>query len=116
MQTKLYQASLAGNTVDARKIQKMIIRSEAARFKAVRTVTQDNRGGKRTAGIEGIKLLSPKKRVSLAEKLTLDGKASPTLEVSSIILKNNKMDGSPRMLGIEDRAKQALARLALEPI
>lgn len=113
MQTKLYQVSLAGNTVDARKIQKMIIRSEAARFKAVRTVTQDNRG-KRTAGIDGIKLLSPKERVSLAEKLTLDAKASPTLEVSI-----PKMDGSPRMLGIptiEDRAKQALARLALEPV
>ena len=112
MQTKLYQASKRGSTVDVRKIQKMIIRSEAAKYKAVRTVTQDNRG-KRTAGIDGIKLLSPKERMSLAERLRLDGKAKPTLEVSI-----PKGDGSSRKLGIptiEDRAKQALVRLAVEP-
>jgi len=112
MQSKLYQASKSGDTVDVRKIQKMIIRSEAARFKAVRTVTQDNRG-KRTAGMDGIKLLSPKERVKLAERLKLDGKAEPILEISI-----PKEDGSSRMLGIptiEDRAKQALACLALEP-
>jgi len=112
MQTKLYQASKAGDTVDVMGIQKMIIRSEAARYKAVRTVTQDNRG-KRTAGIDGVKSLSPKERLKLAERLKLDGTASPTLEVSI-----PKEDGSSRMLGIptiEDRAKQALARLAIEP-
>lgn len=112
MQTKLYQASKRGSTVDVRKIQKMIIKSEAAKFKAVRIVTQDNRG-KRTAGIDGIKFLNPKERMSLAERLTLDGKAKPTLEISI-----PKGDGSSRKLGIptiEDRAKQALARLAIEP-
>lgn len=112
MQTKLYQATKMNNIVDARKIQKMIIKSDAAKFKAVRIVTQDNRG-KRTAGIDGVKFLNPVERLSLAKRLTLDGKASPTLEISI-----PKQDGSSRLLGIptiEDRAKQALARLAMEP-
>lgn len=110
MQTKLYQASKAGNVVDVRKIQKMIIRSKEAKFKAVRMVTQDNRG-KRTAGVDGVKSVAAEERISIAEGLTLDGKASPILHIP-------KGDGSSRMLGIptmEDRAKQALACLALEP-
>lgn len=101
MQNKLYEASRKGETLEVKRIQKMIIKSRAAKHKAVRIITQDNRGKK-------IKALSPTERLKLAEGLKLDNKSNPV----------NKSDGTSRPQGIrtiEDRAKQALVRMALEP-
>lgn len=41
----------------------------------VRKVTQDNRG-KKTAGIDGVKLLSLSQRISLTYKLKIDGQCN----------------------------------------
>ncbi len=43
------------------RMQKLLLKSEAARLLAVRRVTQDNQG-KQTAGVDGVKSVPPNKR------------------------------------------------------
>lgn len=96
-----------------RRLQKTLLRSWTAKLLATRRVTQDNQG-KKTAGVDGIKNLTPKQRLELIHKLNLTGKSKPTRRVW--IPKPGKTEkrplGIPTML---DRALQALAKLALEP-
>src|SRR5712692_4553848 len=54
MQKRIFQASKRGDTKTVHKIQKLLMKSEAARLLAVRRVTQDNQG-KKTAGVDGVK-------------------------------------------------------------
>src|SRR6266849_783493 len=54
IQKRIYQARKRGNERAVQKLQKLMMKSEAARLLAVRRVTQDNQG-KKTAGIDGIK-------------------------------------------------------------
>jgi len=80
---------------------------------AVRKVTQDNQG-KNTAGVDGIKSLSPVARLKLVKRLRLNDKVKPTRRVW--IPKPGTQEKRP--LGIptmNDRALQALVKLALEP-
>lgn len=75
-------------------------------------ITQDNRG-KKTAGVDGISELNPKQRLRMAANMILDGKASTIKRVWV-----PKANGKLRPLGIpsmEDRAKQCLVKMALEP-
>jgi RNA-directed DNA polymerase len=113
LQKRIYQASRRGDTKSIHKLQRLLISSWSARCLAVRRVTQDNRG-KKTAGVDGIKSLTPQQRLCLAETLTLPQTASPTRRVW--IPKPGKEEKRP--LGIptmQNRAQQALAKLALEP-
>jgi RNA-directed DNA polymerase len=76
-------------------------------------VTQDNHG-KQTAGIDGMKNLSPKQRLELANKLSKITKVKPLRRVW--IPKPGKTEKRP--LGIPtigDRALQALVKICLEP-
>jgi RNA-directed DNA polymerase len=80
---------------------------------AVRRVTQDNQG-KKTAGVDGIKSLSPVRRLELVQNLKLSRKAKPTRRVW--IPKPGTEEKRP--LGIPtmtDRALQALVKQVLEP-
>src|SRR5712692_8994814 len=58
IQKRIYRANQRGNTRVVHKLQQVLMKSEAARLLAVRRVTQDNQG-KKTAGIDGIKLVPP---------------------------------------------------------
>lgn len=82
-------------------------------YLAVKRITQDNKG-KKTAGVDGIKSLTPKQREKLAEKLQIRNTTSPTRRVW--IPKPGKDEKRP--LGIptiSDRAIQALVKMAMEP-
>jgi len=79
----------------------------------VRQVTQLNRG-KKTAGVDGKKSLTPVQRLSLVSRLKLSHKARAVRRVW--IPKPGRDEKRP--LGIptvEDRARQALVKMALEP-
>ncbi|MBG1262979.1 group II intron reverse transcriptase/maturase [Nostoc commune] len=113
LQKRIYQASARGDVKAYRRLQKTLMKSWSARALAVRRVTQDNQG-KKTAGVDGVKSLTPKQRLKLTGNLNLDSKVSPTRRVW--IPKPGTEEKRP--LGIptmKDRALQALIKLALEP-
>jgi RNA-directed DNA polymerase len=58
LQKRIFQASNRGDLKAVRRLQKTLMRSWSARMLAVRRVTQDNQG-KKTAGVDGVKSLSP---------------------------------------------------------
>jgi RNA-directed DNA polymerase len=113
LQKRIFRASERGDVKAVRKLQKTLINSWSAKCIAVRRVTQDNQG-KNTAGVDGVKSLTPKQRMSLVGRLKLTNKAKPTRRVE--IPKPGTTETRP--LGIptiNDRALQALVKLALEP-
>lgn len=113
LQKRIYRASSRGDVKAVRKLQKTLMKSWSAKCLAVRRVSQDNQG-KKTAGVDGIKSLTPKQRFALVAKLKLCSKVKPTRRVW--IPKPGKEEKRP--LGIPtmyDRALQALVKMALEP-
>src|SRR5438876_9925688 len=68
IQKRIYRASQRGNTRAVQKLQKLLMKSEAARLLAVRRVTQDNQG-KKTAGVDGVKAVKPKARLVMASQI-----------------------------------------------
>src|SRR4028118_239706 len=113
LRSRIYRASQRGDVKALRKLQKMLMKSWSARALAVRRVTQDNTG-KKTAGVDGLKSLTPKHRLDLVTKLRLGIKASPTRRVwiPKPGTEEKRPLGIPTMI---DRALQALVKLALEP-
>jgi len=113
-QRRIYKAKKLGRVNVVSILQKKLIHSLDAKLLAVQLVTTLNKG-KKTAGVDGEKgLTTGQQKVALALGLRLDGKASPIRRVW--IPKPGRTEKRP--LGIptiKDRAKQALAKLALEP-
>src|SRR2546430_17411735 len=66
IQKRIFQAEFRGNTRAVHKLQKLLMKSRAARLVAVRRVTQDNQG-KKTAGVDGVKSVPPRRRLEMAE-------------------------------------------------
>lgn len=113
LQKRIYQASQRGDVRTVHKLQRLLMKSRSAKLIAVRKVTQDNQG-KRTAGVDGVKALTPPQRLKLVNTLRVSYKASPVRRVW--IPKPNSVEQRP--LGIPtvyDRALQTLVKLALEP-
>lgn len=113
LQQRIYSASLKNNLKLVRKLQHTLLQSRHAKLIAVRRVTQDNKG-KKTAGIDGILVLNSKDRLSLVNKIKVGNKATAVRRIWIPKLGSDEK----RPLGIptiEDRAVQALVKMALEP-
>lgn len=113
LQKRIFAATRRGDVKRVRKLQKTLIRSWSNRLLSVRRVTQDNQG-KKTAGVDGVKSLSPAARLELVKQLKVTGKSKPTRRVW--IPKPGRDEKRP--LGIptmHDRALQAVVKAALEP-
>jgi RNA-directed DNA polymerase len=80
LQKRMYQATRRGDVRTVRRLQRLLMHAWAAKRLAVRRVAQDNRG-KRTAGIDGVKSFTPRRRLVLAKSLGLDETAPPVRRV-----------------------------------
>ncbi len=80
LQKRIYQASNRGDVKTVRRLQKTMMKSWSARALSVRRISQDNQG-KKTAGVDGVKSLTPKQRLTLTGKLKPGTKVSPTRRV-----------------------------------
>ena len=67
LQKRIFKAAQLGDDKTVRRLQKTLLRSQSAKTLAVRQVTQDNRG-KNTAGVDGVKSLTPPQRMELVKK------------------------------------------------
>lgn len=110
-QTRIYKASRDNNKTKVKWLQKRLLRSLDAKLMSVRQVTRLNQN-KRRLGIDRKIFVTENQKGKLVQKLRLDGKPAPIL--SGYINEPRKKEkfGIPI---IEDRAKQALCLLALEP-
>jgi len=111
VQKRIYQASQCDDVKTVRQFQRLLMNSRSAKLLAVRKVTQENQG-KRTAGVDGIKALTPPPRLKPAETLKIDHKANP---VRRVWIPKPDTD-EERPLGIptvHDRALQTLVKLVI---
>nr|WP_075164326.1 reverse transcriptase N-terminal domain-containing protein [Ktedonobacter racemifer] len=111
IQKRIYRASQRGNQRAVQKLQKLLMKSEAARLLAVRRVSQDNQD-KKTAGVDGVKNLKPQQRrqvASLIHPKQWPQKVKPVRRV--FIPKPGKNEQRP--LGIPIRAAHCLSFQAM---
>jgi len=116
LQKRIYQASRRGDAEAVHKLQRLLMKSRSSIFLAVRRVTQDNQG-KRTAGIDGLASLSDGQKLMLVERILKDPMQPTASSLRRVWIPKPGKD-EKRPLGIpvmEDRARQALVKLALEP-
>ncbi len=112
LQKRIYRASQRGDVKLVHSLQRLLTTSYFGKLWATRKVSQDN-SGKKTAGVDGVKSLNPKQRLKMVNNLQINGKSKPTRRVWI-----PKPNGEKRPLGIptlEERAKQCLIKLAIEP-
>lgn len=114
LQGRIFRAAATGEHAKAKNLQKLLVRSMAAKLPAIRKVTQEN-DGKHTAGIDGVVCDTPESRLPLLKDgLSLKGYRPMPLRRAHI----PKPGGKLRPLGIptvKDRVMQAIVKMALEP-
>lgn len=80
LQKRIFRAYVNGDVKKGRRLQKTLIKSYYNRLLSVRKVSQDNQG-KKTAGVDRVKSLTPKQRLKMAQNLKLGNKAKPIRRV-----------------------------------
>src|SRR5262249_58861877 len=115
LQGRISRAAAQEDQAQVKNLQKLMVRSMSATLKAIRQVTQEH-SGKQTPGIDGVVCDTPQKRLALwQDGLSLKGYRPPPVKRCSI----PKNSGGRRPLGIppqQDRVRQALVKLAVEPV
>ena len=115
LQMRVYKAIQVGDKRKATSLQRLILKSTAARMMAVRQVTQLN-AGKKTAGVDRKASLSFEERFNLSEELKQSVNTWKHQKLREIPIP--KKNGKTRLLKvptIADRAWQCLVKYALEP-
>lgn len=116
LQQRIYHAERLEEIRKVRDLQRLLMRSQATLLLSIRRVTQINKG-KRTAGVDGYKALTPHERVELyniMKDMNIYNHRPKPAYRTYIEKKNGKL----RPLGIptiKDRVYQNIARIALEP-
>jgi len=117
LQKQIAHAAQRGDKQAVYSLQQRLMESEAARLLAVRRAAEENQG-KHTAGVDGIKSLSPKERLAMATSIhPKHWSQQPPLPVRRVwVPKPGTAEQRPlAILPMIDRCKQALVKLALEP-
>jgi RNA-directed DNA polymerase len=114
LQGRIFRAAQQGQWRRVRTLQKLLLRSHSNLFLSVRHVTQVN-AGRRTPGIDGKVALNARERWRLAQSIRSTGQYR-VRPVKRVYIP--KANGKQRPLGIptiEDRVRQHIVKVALEP-
>ena len=116
LRQRIFTASQAGDLKRVRNLQKLMLRSRANTLLSVRRVCERN-AGRKTAGIDGEVVLTPKAKMDLAEWVGRHFEPWYARPVKRVYIPKGN-SGKRRPLGIPvivDRVQQARVVNALEP-
>jgi RNA-directed DNA polymerase len=117
LRQRIFTASQAGDLKRVRNLQKLMLRSRSGTLLSVRRVTELN-AGRKTAGINGERALTPQARADLADWVQHQAQPWKARPVKRVYIPKKGVTGKRRPLGIPviaDRVQQARVASALEP-